>query len=326
MVETLVLPDAARVTTRIATRATLAAQQCTQMPQNGDERPFPPICVHSCVPTVARATGASGDSRNSVHCHSAVNVWWWNVRARVAVQFTLPLGGERVGVKRSGPSGSVIGTLKVGSVRSGPSGSATHTRPHAWGRVAVQLTLPNGIERTKAVRSGPSGSAIGTLGVEWQCHPHEAARLGPSGSAAYTAKWHRAYQSGTLRPEWQCDRYARGRVAVPPTRGRTLGAEWQCSLHCQMASSVPKRYAQARVAVRSVRSGSSGSATHTRPHAWGRVAVQLTLPNGIERTEAVCSGSSGSAIGTLRGEWQYSLHCHSAVNVWWWNVQARVAV
>ena len=162
VVEALVLPDTARITTHIATRATLAAQQCTQMPQNGSERPFPSICVHSFVPTAVRATGAPGGSWNSVHCHSAVNVRAWNV--------------------------------------------------------------------------------------------------------------------------------------------------------------------QARVAVRSVRSGSSGSATHTRPHAWGRVAVQLTLPNGIERTEAVCSGSSGSAIGTLRGEWQYSLHCHSAVNVWWWNVQARVAV
>ena len=64
------------------------------------------------------------------------------------------------------------------------------------------------------------------------------------------------------------------------------------------------------------RSGPSGSVTHTRPHAQGRVAVQLTLPNGIERTEAVRSGSSGSAIGTLKGEWQCSLHCHSAVNVW----------
>ena len=34
-----------------------ASQQCTQMPQNGFERPFSPICVHSCVTTAARATG-----------------------------------------------------------------------------------------------------------------------------------------------------------------------------------------------------------------------------------------------------------------------------
>ena len=32
-------------------------QQCTQVPQNGSERPFSSICVHSCVPTTARATG-----------------------------------------------------------------------------------------------------------------------------------------------------------------------------------------------------------------------------------------------------------------------------
>ena len=30
--------------------ATLASQQCTQMPQNGSKGPFSPICVHSCVP------------------------------------------------------------------------------------------------------------------------------------------------------------------------------------------------------------------------------------------------------------------------------------
>ena len=42
----------------------LASQQCTQMPQNGAERPNPPICVHSCVPTVARTILAR---HNSVH-------------------------------------------------------------------------------------------------------------------------------------------------------------------------------------------------------------------------------------------------------------------
>ena len=29
------------------------AQQCTQMPRNGPEGPFPPICVHSCVVALA---------------------------------------------------------------------------------------------------------------------------------------------------------------------------------------------------------------------------------------------------------------------------------
>ena len=40
------------------------SQQCTQMTKNDAERPFSPICVHSCVPTDARVTLAS---RNSVH-------------------------------------------------------------------------------------------------------------------------------------------------------------------------------------------------------------------------------------------------------------------
>ena len=44
-------------------------------------------------------------------------------------------------------------------------------------------------------------------------------------------------------------RYARPRVAVPPTRGCTLRAEWQCDLHCHLTSNVSKRYARARVAV-----------------------------------------------------------------------------
>ena len=42
----------------------IASQQCTQMPRNGAERPFPPICVHSCVPTRLLARSSR---RNSVH-------------------------------------------------------------------------------------------------------------------------------------------------------------------------------------------------------------------------------------------------------------------
>ena len=42
----------------------LTSQQCTQMPQNGSERPFSPICVHSCVPTAARATGRGHGSHD----------------------------------------------------------------------------------------------------------------------------------------------------------------------------------------------------------------------------------------------------------------------
>ena len=47
----------------------------------------------------------------------------------------------------------------------------------------------------------------------------------------------------------------------------------------------------------------------------GRVAVLRTLPLGGERTVLERSGPSGSATGTLGGEWQCSVHCHSGVSV-----------
>ena len=53
----LVPPDAARV-------AKLVSQQCTQTPQNGAERPDPPICVHCCDP---KATHNPSPQHNSVH-------------------------------------------------------------------------------------------------------------------------------------------------------------------------------------------------------------------------------------------------------------------
>ena len=55
-VEALVPPDAARGAVR--------TQQCTQMPRNGAERSFSPICVHSCVPTAALATGRGHGSHD----------------------------------------------------------------------------------------------------------------------------------------------------------------------------------------------------------------------------------------------------------------------
>ena len=95
MAEALVPPDAARAAIRIATRgatvytnapkrrreAILAdlctllrphgrshdpreSQQCTQMPQSGEEGPNPPICVHYCDP---KATHNPSSRRNSVH-------------------------------------------------------------------------------------------------------------------------------------------------------------------------------------------------------------------------------------------------------------------
>ena len=62
-------------------RATLApqlsAQQCTQMPRNGVERPFSAICVHYCVTTGRlrhHRPPARASRRNSVHNHEAPNI------------------------------------------------------------------------------------------------------------------------------------------------------------------------------------------------------------------------------------------------------------
>ena len=50
--------------TAASPRLPATAQQCTQVPQNGAERPFSPICVHSCIPTAARATGRGHGSHD----------------------------------------------------------------------------------------------------------------------------------------------------------------------------------------------------------------------------------------------------------------------
>ena len=93
----------------------------------------------------------------------------------------------------------------------------------------------------------------------------KAVRSGPSGSATYTG------------------RYARGRVAVPLTRGGTFGAEWQCHSHCHSMVSV------------------RGSASHT---ATRRRAYQGGTPRAEWQCHlhgAVRSGPSGSVgPGNLR--------------------------
>ena len=48
------------VYTPASPRLSTTVQQCTQMPQNGAERPFPPICVHSCLTAPAVRPAPSG--------------------------------------------------------------------------------------------------------------------------------------------------------------------------------------------------------------------------------------------------------------------------
>ena len=52
------------VYTPASPRLSTTTQQCTQTPQNGAERPDPPICVHYCDP---KATHNPSPRRNSVH-------------------------------------------------------------------------------------------------------------------------------------------------------------------------------------------------------------------------------------------------------------------
>ena len=124
---------------------------------------------------------------------------------------SLPLGGERTALVRSGPSGSASGTFvvewqcvshchSVVSVLSGAPYTATRHRAYRigtiraeWqcvrydqGRVAVQLTLPLGGERAG------------------QCVSHCHSVVSVPDSAPYTATRHRACRIGTIRAEWQC--------------------------------------------------------------------------------------------------------------------------
>ena len=136
----------------------------------------------------------------------------------------------------------------MGARRTLPLGDE-RTGRHAQGRVAVQSSLPLGIERTVSARSGASGSASGTFRVEWQCDSHCHSVVNVPDSASHTATWHRAYRIGTIRGEWQCDQYARERAAA--RRTLPLGGErtGQRAVHCHSASSVPHWHVQRRVAV-----------------------------------------------------------------------------
>ena len=80
-------------------------------------------------------------------------------------------------------------------------------------------SLPLGGERVVVERSGPSGSAIGTSRPEWQCHPHEAAHSGPSGSAGRGDLW----TLWALRQRW--DASGRGVLRISPEDNPFAGGD-----------------------------------------------------------------------------------------------------
>ena len=76
------------------------SQQCTQMPQNGAEGPFPPICVHSCVPQASCVTGRGHGSHDVDGPHDPrdvqfllnqnTRVLWAETHATAPVTSSLP--------------------------------------------------------------------------------------------------------------------------------------------------------------------------------------------------------------------------------------------
>ena len=101
------------------------------------------------------------------------------VHRRVAVQPTLPLGSERTDHTATRPSAYRFGTLDAiwqceTHCHSGPSVQyrVGGTAMHVHRRVAVQLTLPLGSERTDHTATRPSAYRFGTLDAIWQCETH----------------------------------------------------------------------------------------------------------------------------------------------------------
>ena len=116
-------------------------------------------------------------------------------------------------------------------------------------RVAVQLTLPLGPERTDHTATRPSAYRFGTLDAIWQCetHCHSGLSVPPS--------------------------YVHRRVAVWMTLPCTFTAEWQCNLHCHSGPSVPITLPLAPERTASVRSMPFGSVDGTAMYVHRRVAV-----------------------------------------------------
>ena len=96
------------------------------------------------------------------------------------------------------------------------SRSGERTRLHVQGRVAVRLTLPLDVERTKTVRSGPSGSA-------------DHAGLHAQGRVAVRVQV--AYEPAVAAPTpGRASRTCLERVGLEPCSRRTLCGQWNVSL------------------------------------------------------------------------------------------------
>ena len=88
-------------------------------------------------------------------------------------------------------------------------------------RVAVQLTLPLGSERTDHTATRPSAYRFGTLDAIWQCETH--CHSGPSVQPRvdHTATRPSAYRFGTLDAIWQCETHCHSGPSVQYRVGGT---------------------------------------------------------------------------------------------------------
>ena len=91
-------------------------------------------------------------------------------------------------------------------------------------RVAVQLTLPLGPERTDCTAIWHRSYRFGTLTPVWQSRPHCHSALSVPRPHPFTATRHRTYRS-------HCH------STLNATCG-TFTVDWQCELHCHSAPSV----------------------------------------------------------------------------------------
>ena len=130
-------------------------------------------------------------------------------------------------------------------------------------RVAVQLTLPLGPERTDCTAIWHRSYRFGTLTPVWQSRPHCHSALSVPRPHPFIATRHRTYRShchstlnatcGTFTIDWQCELHCHSAPSVPrphpftATRHRsyrfgTLTPVWQSRPHCHSAPSVPRHH------------------------------------------------------------------------------------
>ena len=134
--------DASLAATPLA-RDPRESQQCTQMPQNGSERPFLPICVHSCVPQASRVTTA----RSCTTCKQ---------RGRLtSAPFLVARHSPASPLARASPAWSSTG------YRRGPAGHRSALAPSWWEASTIKSDMKAGCKPAELPGRGPRRAGRG---------------------------------------------------------------------------------------------------------------------------------------------------------------------